>query len=99
MPGSVASGEGDGDFVGEEYNTPMWDNFQVKMSNVLAATRIQLDAADTTLGNDPDLPKLKALEGRISRLKTDFFHYSEAYDKITTEEYIENDDNLYTNNH
>ena len=95
--GSIGEADGDGEFAGDEYTTPMWDNFQVKMNNVLAATRTQLDAANVTLDNDSDIPKLKALEGRISRLKTDFFHYSEAYHKITTEEYIENDDNLFFN--
>ena len=107
MPESVASadiehergiegeGEHEAEFAGDEYATPMWDNFQVKMNNVLAAAKIHLDAAEVTLGNNPDLPKFKALEGRISRLKSDFFHYTEAYHKITTEEYIENDANLY----
>ena len=95
MPESVASEEGDGDFAGEEYATPMWDNFQVKMTNVLAAAKLHLDAADLTLRNDPDIPKLKALEAGLSRWKQDFFHYTEAYHRITTEEYIEDDANLF----
>ena len=99
MPDSVTSAdrEHEGEYEGDDYHTPLWDNFQVKMNTILAHTRTQLDAAALTLGSDPDIPKLKALQGRIARLKTDFFHFTEAYHRITTEEYIENDANLYLN--
>ena len=87
-----------GDVEGEEYfsMTPKWDNFSAKMKHVLDQTKKETDAAEVTLTGDHTEIDLRFLKDTMDILKSEFSRYVIQYNSITSEEYVEDDSNLYS---
>ena len=81
---------------GEEYFTSKWDNFYAKMHNILDHTKTRTDAVQEKLNGDHTETDLKVLKKRMERLESEFSQYVFQYNNITSEEYVENDQNLYS---
>ena len=85
--------EEDGD---DDYSTtPKWDNFYSKMRNILDHTKTQTEAAEAKFNGDHTEIDLTILKTRMERLQSRFTRYEDQYNQIRSEEYVENDENLY----
>ena len=86
-----------GDVEGEEdfSMTPNWDNFSAKMQNVLHYTKTQTDAAEAKLIGDHTEIDLRVLKRQMDMLESRCSQYEDQYNNITSEEYVENDQNLF----
>ena len=89
------NGDGEGE-VGEYYSTtPKWDNFYVKMRNILDHTKTETVATEAKLNGDHTEMDLKVLKTRMERMQSRFSRYDDQFNNITAEEYLEDDQNLY----
>ena len=79
----------------EHYATPKWDNFCATMKHVLAHTKTQTDAAEATLNGDHTEIDLRYLKKIMDKLEAEFSQYVIQYNAITSEEYVEDDENIY----
>ena len=86
-----------GNEEGEEYYaTPKWDNFNAQMQHVLAHTKTQTDAVEATLNGDHTEIDLRYLKKIMDKLEAEFSQYQVQYSSITSEEYVEDDEGLYS---
>ena len=86
-----------GNEEGEEYYaTPKWDNFNAQMQHVLAHTKTQTDAAEATLSGDHTEIDLRYQKKIMDKLEAQFSQYQVQYSSITSEEYVEDDEGLYS---
>ena len=81
---------------GEEYSTPNWDNFNVQMKDVLAHTKSETDKAEATLSGDHTETDLRFLKRIMDTLEAEFAQYVNQYRSIRSEEYVEDDEGLYS---
>ena len=81
---------------GEEYSTtPKWDNFSIQMQHVLGHAKAETAAAEAKINGDHTETDLKVLKRLMDTLEAEFSQYMIQYRRITSEEYVEDDSNLY----